>query len=75
MKFRSNLWIELVFIGVVTTIVGFLSTRLLTNNEYPELDNPNLGIMLFNYFLIGVLIHFIFEVVGFNESFCKAEFK
>jgi hypothetical protein len=74
MQFRSNLLYELLLIGIVTIVVGFISTRVLSGNKFPQFDDPKLGIMLFNYFIIGVVIHFIFEISGFNEKFCKKEF-
>jgi uncharacterized membrane protein len=71
---RANLLKELILIGLITVIVGFVSTRLLSNNQWPPLDNPKLGIMLLNYFVIGASLHYIFEVSGANEKFCKLEF-
>lgn len=71
---RKNLIKEIILIGLFTIIVGFVSTRILSNNRWPPLDHPKIAIMLFNYFLIGALLHYTFEVSGINERFCKTEF-
>lgn len=73
MKHR-NLFLEAIIIGISTIIVGFLSTRILTNNTYPPLNDPNLGLMIFNYFIIGFALHIIFEYLGLNKWYCNSFF-
>lgn len=71
---RESLFREMFVIGFFHIIFGFLTTRLLTKNQYPPLDDPNLKLMIFNYFLIGALSHLVFEAFGFNMHFCATNF-
>lgn len=72
---RDNLLRETFVIGLVTICVGFLSTRILSQNTHPKLDDPKLFVMLLNYFIIGAILHLLFEFMGYNKFFCETEFK
>lgn len=63
--------IEAFVIGLVIVVMGFISTRALSMNKFPKLNDPNLNIMLLNYFILGSFSHIIFEVAGLNAWFCK----
>ena len=39
------------------------------------LNSNNYQIMLFGSFLLGASLHFVFEIIGFNESWCRKEFQ
>ena len=71
---RNNLINECIIIGLITIIVGFVTTRILSFNKHPQFNDPNFGIMIFNYFIIGFILHLLFEIFGINEYFCKYQF-
>ena len=66
-----NLLTEIIFIGLITIIIGFISTRVLSGNVWPPLNHPDILVMLFNYFVIGATLHYFFEISGINQRFCE----
>lgn len=71
---RPNFLKEVFFVGIISILVGFTSTRILSKNKYPKFDDPNLQVMLLNYFIIGAVLHAVFEYLGYNKYFCETEF-
>lgn len=63
--------LESIIIGISTVVVGFISTRILSFNKFPKLEDKNLTIMLVNFFVIGVSLHLIYEYSGLNAKFCE----
>ena len=71
---RENFLREIFIIGFISIIVGFITTRVLSRNKYPAFDDPNLQVMLLNYFILGAVLHIVFEFSGYNKHFCESEF-
>ena len=63
--------LEIVLIGLLTSVKGIALTRILTNNTFPPWDHPQLSLMIVNDFLIGAILHIFLEFAGLNEKFCK----
>ena len=72
MQMRANLPIELLTMGALTTALGFVTTRLVTKNQYPRFDDSNLKMMMFVWFLVGVLAHLVLEYSGQNKKYCDS---
>jgi hypothetical protein len=67
----KTLIIKSTIVGVSAVIVGFLTTRALTGNTFPKMDDKNINIMLFNYFLSAVILNIIFQYTGVSSKLCN----
>ena len=71
MNYNLLLLIEASIVGVVVALVGTLLTFLfvkLSGKSTKFIWNFS---MLFVLFLTGALSHILFEVIGFNNYYCK----
>ncbi len=68
------LLLEAVIAGVVTIIVGYSITKILTQGEQPDENSEDFGLMILNYFLIGSMVHLSFEIAGLNKLFCEVAY-
>lgn len=69
---RNNLIYEIIVIGVITMIFNSIIYTLLTGKLI--INSQNYQTMLFGSFLLGASMHLSFELIGFNESWCRKEF-
>jgi hypothetical protein len=70
---RNNFVYELIAIGCITVAFNFVIYRLLTGN-FPEATLPHYNKMILAAFLLGASIHFIFEITGINEKWCRSTY-
>lgn len=67
---RKEIVIESIVIGIIAVLLQFIVYRLLMG-EFPNPADPGYWQMIIGQFLIGVIIHSGFEVIGANEWWCK----
>jgi uncharacterized membrane protein YvlD (DUF360 family) len=64
-----QLFIEMIIVGIVNAIVGFIVSYLSMGSKASEFTHWNS--ILFSFFICGVIIHLSFELTGLNKKYCK----
>lgn len=64
---------EVIFVGIITAIFGFLiSTGLMFfNKDFKLAEYHFWPQVMLGYFITGMIIHILFEMLGFNKWYCK----
>jgi hypothetical protein len=71
---RSELFIEVIVIGIFAIILDILIYRVLVG-EFPSPSLPHYYKMILGAFILGASMHIILEFAGMNEYWCKRVFK
>jgi uncharacterized membrane protein YidH (DUF202 family) len=71
---RTALLLEMIAVGIFTIVLEFFVYRIVAR-EFPWTHLPHFNSMLLGAFILGASMHFILEVVGVNESWCRSTFK
>jgi hypothetical protein len=66
---RRALSMELLIIGLMCVVLNVILFRVLTG-KFPGYE-PR---MIIGSFLMGVILHFVLEVTGMNEQWCRTTF-
>jgi hypothetical protein len=74
MDFRKELILEMIAIGIFTILVEYFVYRIVSG-EFPSPRLSHYNAMLLGAFLLGASMHFILEVTGVNEKWCRATYK
>jgi hypothetical protein len=67
---RTALLFEMIAVGIFTIILEFFVYRVISG-EFPWTHLPHFKGMLLGAFLLGASMHFILDVAGVNESWCR----
>ena len=70
---RKELPLELLVFGIVTIIFNLVIYWAVTG-EFPTTKLDHFNQMLLASFLLGSSIHLTFELLGFNERWCKSTY-
>jgi hypothetical protein len=70
---RKELLLELVVFGIVTVVFNLAIYWIITG-EFPSPKLEHFNQMLLASFLLGSSIHLTFEVLGFNERWCRSTY-
>jgi hypothetical protein len=69
---RSNLIYEVLVVGLVTVFLFSILYRITSTSQINIADYNK---MLFTAFLTGGILHFMFEILGANEYWCRLTYK
>ena len=74
MKFTNQFAGELLSIGIATVVVGLIVTWIvmkLSKTDESNLPSNHWKYCAIVFFFTGVLIHFLYELSGWNSWYCK----
>ena len=71
---RNELFLEMLVLGIISIIFNLAIYWLLTG-EFPSPKLDHFNKMALGAFLLGASLHFFFEIVGLNESWCRKTYQ
>ncbi len=67
--------LDYLFIGIISFIFGFITEKIIKMNNKDNLltktKNNNKYYFFFLLFLTGIVLHFIYEIIGINKWQCE----
>lgn len=70
MNLTSRFIVELVIVGFLNVVFGFIVSYVMMGQEKSASFN-HWGVLLLSFFITGLIIHLFNEVSGFNDFYCK----
>lgn len=61
---------ESIVIGIITLVIGYIILNITKKNEKNEKDNKKSNHVYIVFFMTGFVLHFMFEILGFNKWYC-----
>jgi hypothetical protein len=69
---RDNLIYEVLIVGLITVFIYSILYRIIGTSQIQVVDYNK---MLFTAFITGGSLHFLFEILGANEYWCRQTYK
>ena len=70
MDLSPRFMFELVLVGVLNLIFGFIISYVMMGQEKSKSFN-HWSVLLFSFFITGVIIHLFCELAGLNDFYCQ----
>lgn len=74
----ANIFVEALVIGLITAIIGFIIATLLMvllDKKFKFKDYTFWPQVMLGFFLTGMVMHLLFEVLGWNKKYCEMRSK
>lgn len=67
---NCTLFVELIFVGIITSIIGFIISYVTMKINNPKFKFDYWNSLILTFFITGILIHLICEYFGINKYYC-----
>lgn len=74
----ANIFLEALVIGLITAILGFIiatALMLIFDKDFKFKNYTFWPVVMLGFFLTGMAMHLLFEVLGWNTKYCKMKLK
>ena len=67
---NKTLFIEIIIVGIITAIVGFIISYIAMKINNPEVNFDHWNLLILTFFTTGIFTHILCEYFGINKYYC-----